>query len=215
MTKHTNKLLVTFEHPEILQEFNNFFIEKYGTVRGYRVQIIEEMITEFNRSQTIQKFEPEYLKKIEYLQTQLHQQTKEKNVLAAEVEQLTRENQKNLNQINNLNQLLEQYQSLKAENTKLLETIKNNQIHIDDLTKKHEELSAKYEETLIKHNEYIKDLNKEYNNNLKQKEEKNEAMTGVIIKLKDDLHNIKEMNLIQRIFKRYPEEKIIELKQQP
>ena len=213
MTKHTNKLLVTFEHPEILQQFNNFFIEKYGTVRGYRVQIIEEMITEFNRSQTIQKFEPEYLKKIEHLRIQLQQQTKEKNVLAAEVEQLTRENQKNLNQINNLNQLLEQYQSLKAENTKLLETIKNNQIHIDDLTKKHDELSAKYEETLIKHNEYIKDLNKEYNNNMKQKEEKNEALTGVIIKLKDDLHNIKEMNLIQRIFKRYPEEKVIELKQ--
>ena len=213
MTKHTNKLLVTFEHPEILQQFNNFFIEKYGTVRGYRVQIIEEMITEFNRSQTIQKFEPEYLKKIEHLRIQLQQQTKEKNVLAAEVEQLTRENQKNLNQINNLNQLLEQYQSLKAENTKLLETIKNNQIHIDDLTKKHDELSAKYEETLIKHNEYIKDLNKEYNNNLKQKEEKNEALTGVIIKLKDDIHNIKEMNVVQRIFKRYPEEKIIELKQ--
>ena len=213
MTKHTNKLLVTFEHPEILQQFNNFFIEKYGTVRGYRVQIIEEMITEFNRSQTIQKFEPEYLKKIEYLQTQLHQQTKEKNVLAAEVEQLTRENQKNLNQINNLNQLLEQYQSLKSENIKLLETIKNQQIHIDDLTKKHEKFSAKYEETLIKHNYYITDLNKEYNNNMKQKEEKNEALTGVIIKLKDDLHNIKEMNLIQRIFKRYPEEKVIELKQ--
>lgn len=220
MTKHTNKLLVTFEHPEILQQFNDYFKKKYGTVRGHRAKVIEELITNFNRTQTIQKFEPEYLKKINDLQDQLQHLQHENTKLSEDNNILITKNQKNMEQLNNLNQQLQQYEQTKEANNKLSKEVKNNKLTIDDLNKKLNTLQAKYEQTLINHTNDIKQLSMEYNKNLEEKdkqitekEEKNEALTGVIIKLKDDIHNIKEMNVIQRIFKRYPEEKIIELKQ--
>lgn len=211
MTKHTNKILIPFKNPQTLQQFNDYFINKYGTVRGHRAKVIEELIANFNTTQTIQKFEPEYLQNIKDLHEHVVKLQLENTQSSTDYKKLLVENEKNLLQIEELTTKLDNYHSVMEENIRLHEKIKQHESKIDDMNTIQEIQKNRIIE-LKEELQELKEKHEKTETKLTQKEEKNEALTSVIIKLKDDINNIKQMNVIQRIFKRYPEDKIIELK---
>jgi len=268
MTKNTNKnkevnrLCVTFEHPEILQEFNNYFYDKYNTVRGYRVQVLEDLISSFNETQKINNEKPQIIKDNLKLTNENKALQEEINNLKNKLKEATtlthdhdNNNKKMANEIEDLKKKLNNYNTIKEENIRLQETNKKYLSDIDHLTNNidnlkkqlattHDDLNNTrndyktlvntHEETINKHEknltEIIKDHTKniaELNTTLKEKEETNKTLTAYTVKLKEDLNNkdneithkneyintLKNTNIINRIFKKYPEETIEEIKE--
>lgn len=173
MTKHTNKLLVTFEHPEILQQFNDYFIKQYGTVRGHRTKVLEKLIANFNTTKTIQKFEPEYLQKIKDLQDQVAQLQVENTKISEDNNIQITKNTKNLEQIKELTNQLENYHSVIEENVRLHETIKKHENTIDNMNTIQEIQKNRILE-LTEELQELKQLNKEHENNIYQLTNKHE-----------------------------------------
>lgn len=188
MTKHTNKnkevnrLCVTFEHPEILQEFNNYFYERYNTVRGYRLKVIEELISNFNETQSIQKETPQIIQENQTLHEE-KQQLEKQITTATNTTQKHEEKIEHLNEeIETLKQQLKQYQTLQEEKIRLEENNKKQTLHIDNLTNNNELLQKQlankeaevtqarndYRTLVTNHEETIKKLTNKHETTLKQ-----------------------------------------------
>lgn len=139
MAKHTNKdtnrLCVTFEHPEILQDFNDYFKTNYGTVRGYRLHTLEELIANFNKTKKIQEDQPDYYMMNQELQEENLKLQEENNHLKQQLThsntQLTNNIKDKDNEIKELKQQLQEYTSLQEDNIRLSETIKKYKSDID------------------------------------------------------------------------------------
>lgn len=235
MTKHTNKnkeinrLCVTFEHPEILQEFNNYFYNKYNTVRGYRLQVLEDLISNFNETQRITKETPQIIKDNERL-------TNEKQKLEDQLNTATTLNNEHEETINNmtkeikdLKQQLQQYHTLNEDYIRLDETNKKHALTIDHLTSNNkslkQQLTTKEDEltqartdykTLVNtHEETIKKLTNKHETTLKQvTAEDNKIIKDLQDKItsKDNRYNHLEernnklqddYNSLQEIIKKY------------
>ena len=240
MTKHTNKnkevnrLCVTFEHPEILQEFNNYFYNKYNTVRGYRLQVLEDLIANFNETQTITKQTPQILKDNKQL-------THDKQKLEDQLNTATTTNKEHeeiintmTKEIEDLKQQLQHYEKLHEDNIRLEETNKKQLLTIDHLTEKLEEtrtLQGKYETLNQEYNKLLQDNKEEIKTITKEHEEKLtkilhdnkeeiKQLTAYTIKLNEDIQHLKDvlnskdsyikdiknLNPIDRLLKNYPKE---------
>lgn len=188
MTKHTNKnretnrLCVTFEHPEILHEFNNYFYDKYDTVRGYRLQVLEDLIANFNETQKIKEDTPQIIKDNEHLthekqrlEDQLHTATTTNREHEEIIKELTKE-------IEDLKQQVQKYEAVHKDNIRLEETNKKHLSTIDHLTENNKSLNQQltkmdneltqartdYKTLIADHKETIKDLTSKHENTLKQ-----------------------------------------------
>lgn len=235
--KDTNRLCVTFEHPEILQEFNNYFYKEYGTVRGHRLQVLEDLIQNFNETQTITKNEPEYITLNQDLQRQANTLTTENERLQKEVDTLTNTTQllqqditRKDDKINTLTKQVENYNTLNEDNIRLSEEVKKYKNDIanmkDNLKKIDNEIKDKIRElqqarseytTLVethantindltnKHETTINKLTEDHKDEKKELNEERKLMTAYTIKLKDEIEEIKGLNMIDRILKRYPD----------
>lgn len=195
MTKHTNKnkntdrLCVTFEHPEILQEFNNYFYNKYGKVQGYRRKILEDLIDNFNKTQTITTNKPEYYKENTALKQENKQLKEDIQHLKDQQKTATTKQATYKNKINNmtkeikdLKQQLQQYTHIKEDNIRLEESIEKNTLTIDHLTKNNQVLTTRlnnaekenkqlnedYKNTVKEHQNTIKDLTNKHETTIKQ-----------------------------------------------
>ncbi len=188
MTKHTNKnketnrLCVTFEHPEILHEFNNYFYNKYDTVRGYRLQVLEDLIANFNETQKITKETPQIIKDNEHLthekqklEDQLNTATTTNKQHEEKIKEMTKE-------IEDLQQQLQQYETLHEDNIRLEETNKKHLLTIDHLTENNKSLKEQlatnedelkqarndYKTLAATHEETINNLTNKHENTLKE-----------------------------------------------
>lgn len=184
MTKNTNKnkntdrLCVTFKHPEILQEFNNYFYNKYDTVKGYRLEVLEDLISNFNKTQKITIDKPTYYQEnkklkedIQHLQDQQEIATTTQANYEEKIETMTKE-------IKDLKQQLQQYETIKETNIRLEETIEKNTLTIDHLTENNQELTTRLN-TAEKENKTLTEeytaLVKEHQNTIKQLTNKHET----------------------------------------
>lgn len=190
MTKNTNKnntdrLCVTFKHPEILQEFNNYFYNKYNTVKGYRLEVLEDLISNFNKTQTITANKPEYYQENTALKEENNQLKEDIQHLKDQQKTATTKQATYTNKINNmtkeiedLKQQLQQYTHIKEDNIRLEETIEKNTLTIDHLTKNNQEVTTRLNNTEKQNKELTEDyktLVKEHQNTIKQLTNKHET----------------------------------------
>lgn len=98
-------------------------------------------------------------------------------------------------------QLTIKEEKITEANTQYKKLLQDNKEEIINITKEHETSIAA--------------LNKDYQKQLKEKEEDYKRLTAYTFKIKDDITEIKSMNLINRILKRYPEEEAEEVKELP
>lgn len=98
-------------------------------------------------------------------------------------------------------QLTIKEEKITEANTQYKKLLQDNKEEIINITKEHETSIAA--------------LNKDYQKQLKEKEEDYKRLTAYTFKIKDDITEIKSMNLINRILKRYPEEESEEVKELP
>lgn len=220
MTKNTNKnknidrLCVTFKHPEILQEFNSYFYNKYDTVKGYRLEVLEDLIDNFNKTQTINQDKPLYYQEnkalteenkqlkehIQHLKDQQKTATTTQANYEDKIENMTKE-------IEDLKQQLQQYETLHEDNIRLEETNKKQLLTIDHLTEKLEEtrtLQGKYETLNQEYNKLLQDNKEEIKTITKEHEEKLtkilhdnkeeiKQLTAYTIKLNEDIQHLKDV----------------------
>ena len=249
MTKHTNKnkntdrLCVTFKHPEILQEFNDYFMKKYGKVQTQRRIVLEDLISNFNETQTITRETPQIIKDNEQL-------THEKQKLEDQLNTATTTNKEHeekiktmTKEIEDLKQQLQQYETLHEDNRRLEETNKKNTLTIDHLTEKlediqtlqgkYDKLNQSYTKLLQDNKEEIKNITKEHEEKLTSilhdNKEEIKQLTAYTIKLNKDIQylkdvlnskdnyikDIKNLNIIDRLFKKYPEAEENNIKELP
>ena len=98
-------------------------------------------------------------------------------------------------------QLTIKEEKITEANTQYKQLPQDNKEEIKELSKEHETK--------------LTGLTKDYQKQLKEKEEDYKRLTAYTFKIKDDITEIKSMNLINRILKRYPEEESEEVKELP
>lgn len=226
---HTNKkdkdtaLTLKFKHPEILHQFNKNIENQYNTVRGFRIDVIEDLLTSYNTHLKVITEDPEEVKaenmQLKKNNKQLLKDNQEYeetiNTITHENNELKQQVKELIKQIENKNTLLENNNIELKEKAVLEEKVKNNTLTIDDLKKNLKEVKQKldYKEKKLEENDA-----------------KVDKVTAYSFKLKDDISNLKDvinskdnyikdlkgLGTLQRLLKRYPEEEVTEdLKELP
>lgn len=178
-TTHNNRVSLVFKHPEILTEFNNNIIKKYGTITGYRIKVIETLLSNYNEHKTLEDKKPLYVE--------------ENRKLTEENNRLTVENnnyEKQVNTLQHLTEKLKEYDSLKEENHRLQETIKSNTVTIDHLKENLQKEETKNQDIL----KISEDLKKETSNRII---ELKQILTGKEEEIKEYVNKVEDYNTIQ------------------
>jgi len=198
------KKTINFSDTKILDDFDKLIIKKHGTIRGYRTETLELLMTDYatgnyeQRKKDIDKIKGNY----ESIQGNY-------KALLEEKEDLEENNKKLLHDIHVLvkkNEVLQkELETLKLKNENVNKLLVEKDIRIDDknieLDKKNEEIKRLNEHITKRNNDY-KHLESVRNKELGYMQELNNN----IERYSYVIGNIESMNLFDRIFKRYPKE---------
>lgn len=182
-TPVNNRVSLVFKRPYILTEFNNYFYNKYGTIKDHRITVIEDLLLNFNETKKIEKKKPYYVEDNRKLKEEKERLLTENNNIKDELKTLRA-----------LTEKLKKYDSLKEENIKLLKEVETQELTIDELTKKLE----KEEKNSIQVKELTDKVTTETSNRVSELKEILQSKEAEIDKLHskfNDYNTLKEENI--------------------
>lgn len=192
---NNNRVTFVFKNPSILENFNQNIIKEYGSIKKYRIDIIENLLSNYNDTKQIQQDKPVYIKDNERL-------TKQINILENTIkdkENTIKELQKQIKTLeNNINDYKTTIKDKETHINQLQTTIKQHQTQIETINT---QITTKEKQLITKDNDYKHIV--EINN--KTQREFNQLQND-IKKYSYVIGSINNLSVIDRLLKRYPKE---------